>query len=197
MTRGESTGSHAACIYPVILAVSGDARSLEAKERIAMLSRCAREALAVSAGKSGVKLGQLLKTSEGVPLPFQGWHWSLTHKPAYVGAVVASKPIGIDIERVKGVSEGLIRRIADSAEWRLSASGPEDDFFRFWTAKEAVLKAVGVGVKGLSNCRVRRIDHSRMLLAYREKSFAVAHFQFDGHIAAVVTDGFRVEWTLG
>jgi 4'-phosphopantetheinyl transferase len=197
MDPTESTGSQTGCIYPVILSVPEDARSLIGRERVLLLSRYARKALGVSADKSGIKLGKLLKDPDGVPLPFDGCYWSLTHKPEYVGALVAFKPTGIDIERIKEVSEALIRKIATSSEWQLSDAGPPADFFRFWTAKESVLKAVGVGMKGLSKCRVRRIfDHRHMAVDYEGKLFDVEHFQFDGHIAAVVGNGCRVEWTV-
>ena len=198
MDPTESAGDRSGCIYPVILSVPGDARSLKGRERVLLLSRYARKALAVSAGKSSIKLGKLRKDPNGVPLPFDGCYWSLTHKPEFVGAVVAFKPTGIDIERVKDVSDTLIRKIATTGEWQLSDHGPHNDFFRFWTAKEAVLKAVGGGMKGLSGCRVQQIfNQSRMMVDYKGTSFAVEHFQFDGHIAAVVENGFRVEWTLG
>ena len=197
MDPTESEQHQTDCMYPVIFSVPEDAGPLKGRERVKLLSRYARKALEASAQKTGIKLGKLLKDPDGVPLPFNGCYWSLTHKPEYVGAVVASKPTGIDIERIKDVSAAMIRKIAIRSEWLLSETGPQSDFFRFWTAKEAVLKAVGVGMKGLSKCRIRRIiDQRHMVTDYEGKSFAIEHFRFDGHIAAVVKNGFRVEWTV-
>jgi 4'-phosphopantetheinyl transferase len=197
MNPNESADNHTDWVYPVILSVPENARPLKGREQVKLLSRYARKALEVSAQKRGIRLEKLLKDPDGVPLPFDGCYWSLTHKPEYVGAVVAYKPTGIDIERIKEVSAALIQKIAISSEWQLSERDPQRDFFRFWTAKEAVLKAVGVGMKGLSKCRIRRIlDQRHMVVDYEGKSFTIEHFQFDGYIAAVVENGFRVEWTV-
>jgi 4'-phosphopantetheinyl transferase len=197
MNLTESTENQADCIYPVILSVPEDARSLKGGDRVKLLSRYAREALKISADKKNIKIGKALKDHNGMPLPFEGNYWSLTHKPDYVGAVVACEPTGIDIERIKEVSDAMYRKIADSSEWRLSDAGPYIDFFRFWTAKEAVLKAAGVGMKGLSSCRVQQIfDHRHMAVDFKGKLFSIEHFQFRGHIAAVVENEFRVEWTI-
>ena len=68
-------------------------------------------------------------------------------------------------------------------------------FFRFWTAKEAVLKAVGKGIAGISRCRVVEIvDDTRMILTYDNIRWPVAHFWFDDHVAAVTPHYFSVSW---
>jgi 4'-phosphopantetheinyl transferase len=197
MNLTESTGNQADCIYPVIISVPEDARSLKGRDRVKLLSRYAREALKISADKKNIRLGKVLKDHNGVPLPFEGNYWSLTHKPAYVGAVVACEPTGIDIERIKEVSDAMVRKIASNREWRLNDAGPHVDFFRFWTAKEAVLKAAGVGMTGLSSCRITRIvDETHVETDFKGQRFSIEHFYFNGHIAAVVDNGFRVEWTV-
>ena len=162
------------------------------------LSRHARRALEISADKSHVRLERPRKDANGVPIPFEGNYWSLTHKPAFVGAVVASIPIGIDLEEIKTVSAAMFRKIASEREWSLCSPTSCMDFFRYWTAKEAVLKAAGIGMKGLSACRIQRIvDQNHMTVDYSGRLFSLEHFQFHGHIAAVVDNGCRVEWTLG
>ena len=197
MNLTESTGNQANCIFPVILSVPEDVGSLKGRDRVKVLSRYARKALKISAAKKNIRLEKLLKDPNGVPLPFEGNYWSLTHKPDYVGAVLAPEPTGIDIERIKEVSDAMYRKIAGSREWRLSDAGPYVDFFRYWTAKEAVLKAVGVGMTGLSSCKITRIvDETHMELDFKGKLFSIEHFEFKGHIAAVVKNGFRVKWTV-
>jgi 4'-phosphopantetheinyl transferase len=197
MNLTESTGSQSNCIHPVILSVPENARFLKGRDRVTQLSRYARQALEISAGKKNIRLGELLKDPKGVPLPFEGNYWSLTHKLDYVGAVLASAPTGIDIERIKEVSDALFRKIASNSEWRLSGADPHVDFFRFWTAKEAVLKAAGVGMKGLSSCKIKRIvDETHMETDYQGQLFSIEHLYFNGHIASVVKNGFQVEWTV-
>ena len=128
-------------------------------------------------------------------MPSNGWHWSVAHKPLFVAGVTGSEPLGIDIEPLRPRSSKLFRKIADQKEWRL---GNEDEwllFYRFWTAKEAVLKAVGMGLKGLSHCRVVAIDDPcRLSLAYKEKIWPVEQSMRYGHLAAVASEGLPVRW---
>ena len=90
--------------------------------------------------------GPLEKDKNGAPLPSKGTYWSLTHKSANVAAVVAPRPVGIDIEVLRPCNPNLYQRIASAEEWDLAATVSDKNFFRYWTAKEAVLKAVGKGL---------------------------------------------------
>ena len=91
----------------------------------------------------------------------------------------------------------MVRRVASDSEWRLIHEVSDVVFFRYWTAKEAVLKAVGVGFKGLSACRIRRLLNGKHLeVDYRGERFLIEHFYFNGHIASVVQNRFRVEWEI-
>jgi 4'-phosphopantetheinyl transferase len=154
--------------------------------------------LKVSAQRLGIELGALQKDPRGAPLPFEDHFWSLTHKPKYVGAAVAPAVVGIDLEQVRPCSAGLFEKTASESEWELAAG--EDSlqtFFRYWTAKEAVLKTGGEGIKDLSRCRIVRIDSgSRLRVDYAGRIWPVDQFFFDGHVASVANSGFRVEWVL-
>jgi len=185
-------------IYPVLMQVSVSGKALAGKERVVHLSELARRALALSAKKSGVTLDRLDKDDRGAPLPFEGVHWSVSHKETFVAGVAAPAPVGIDIERVRPCRESLFRKTGTDAEWALGG-GPTDGhlFFRYWTAKEAVLKTSGAGFRDFSHCRVRRIVDDKMLsLFYRDREWLVEHFFFDGHMAAVVKDGWEVVWEI-
>jgi 4'-phosphopantetheinyl transferase len=162
------------------------------------LSDCARQALALSAERLGVRLGPLEKDDRGAPIPCHGNFWSLSHKPDYVGGVVAPAAIGLDIERLRPCSAGLRRKTADAAEWALMSHGDaQTTFFRYWTAKEAVLKARGEGLRDLSRCRIAHIlDPTRLRVDYAGKTWTVEHFFFEGHVAAIAAGGLGVEWTL-
>jgi 4'-phosphopantetheinyl transferase len=185
-------------IFPVILKVPADRQGLPPRLRTQFLSRLARQAVRLSAERLGVELGALQKDHRGAPLPFKGNFWSLTHKPKYVAGVVAPAKIGIDVEPVRPCHSGLFLKTASEPEWALAIDGDRlQTFFRFWTAKEAVLKTGGEGIKDLSLCRVVEIQSGfRLRMEYAGQVWSVDQFFFDGHVASVVNDGFRVEWLL-
>jgi len=186
-------------IYPVILSVPEKVRHFKPKVRIKFLSRHARQALDLSAEKSGIYLGELKQDENGAPLPSDGNCWSISHKTQYVGGVVCPTPIGIDIERIRSCSEGVFRKTAAENEWILadSAKNSPTVFFRYWTAKEAVLKALGTGIKDLLKCRVIQIiDSSHLKIRYDDRLWLVEHKYFDGHIATIVKNSFQIDWTI-
>ncbi len=68
-------------------------------------------------------------------------------------------------------------------------------FFEVWTAKEATLKANGVGIGHLLQCRiVRRECPGRMVLSYDGKSWVAQHLSYAGHLACVAIGDPRVLW---
>jgi 4'-phosphopantetheinyl transferase len=82
-------------------------------------------------------------------------HCSLAHSGEYVVCAAAEVPVGVDVERLRGIppTDALVRRECTEPERRrLSAADPADRerlFVRAWTRKEALSKAVGHG-HGLS-----------------------------------------------
>jgi len=184
-------------LFPVILPVVEVGHNLPGKERVARLSRISREALRLSAEKSGVILGELQKDENDVPCPFDSNYWSLSHKPKCVTAVVSREKIGIDIEEIKPRSESIFGFVASDEEWELARDRAWDTFFRYWTAKEAALKAVGIGIGGLKTCRVISIpDENHIVLNYRDRLFRVEQFHYRGHIISVIKDDNEIEWII-
>ena len=186
-------------LHPVILPVPAEVREFKPRDRVVFLSRHARRALKMSAHRSAIRPGEFLKDENGMPLPFDGTFWSITHKTHYVGGVVAPTPIGIDIERIRDFSHGLFRKTASEREWALAGMEEKSllTFFRFWTSKEAVLKATGIGIKDLLKCEVRQIlDDRHLLIHYEDKTWRIEHFFFDRHIASIVQNDFHTDWTI-
>ena len=166
------------------------------KERAAALSRLAREALFRSARISGALPIRLEKDDGGAPLPFEGTYWSLSHKETFVAGVAAPSPVGIDLEQIKPVLPALFRKTGSEEEWGLGA--PSDLlFYRYWTAKEAVLKTTGAGYREFSDCRVVEIASEKILrLVHRRREWRVEQFFFQGHMAAIILDDWEVDWNL-
>jgi 4'-phosphopantetheinyl transferase len=184
-------------LFPVVLPVAEADRNLSGAERVARLSRIARQALRLSAEKSGVVLGELMKDENDVPCPFNGNYWSLSHKSKYVAAVVSREKIGIDIEEIKPRSESIFSLVASEGEWELGKDRSWCTFFRYWTAKEATLKAVGVGVGGLKACRLVSIpDKNHIVLNHRGCLFIVEQFNYRNHIVSIVKNDNEVEWII-
>jgi 4'-phosphopantetheinyl transferase len=164
-------------LYPVILPVPEEVRSYKPRDRVVFLSEHARKALALCARKSGIALTEYKKDPEGAPLPADGFHWSVTHKTNYVGGVLSTQPVGIDIEKIQPCSAGLFRKTA--------------------TEDEAV-KASTIGIKDLLKCRIHQIvDDHHLEIKYLNKRWQIEHFFFDDHIASIVQNDFTIEWTLG
>jgi len=188
--------SSQATIHPVILKVPLPEQQLKGRDKVAALRRCARDALALSAQFHGVRLKRLDKAENGAPLPSEGVHWSLSHKSAFVAAVTSHRPVGIDIESIKPVSDGVKDRTADDQEWRLAPDKGLNHFFRFWTAKEAVLKAAGKGLTGLDHCRVVQIvDDLQLRLTYDGTIWTVTHHWIgQRHLVAVTSDQVDLAW---
>ncbi|MFO7557044.1 MAG: 4'-phosphopantetheinyl transferase superfamily protein [Desulfobacterales bacterium] len=184
-------------IHPVILVVPDKKRQLTGREKVSFLSRHARRALEISAQKNRIQLGDLKKDESGVPLPFNGNYWSVTHKTGYVAGVIARERIGIDLEKIRPVNEALFRKTAHDKEWAISDTDKTVLFFRYWTSKESVLKASGTGIRDLLQCRIERIiDDNVLVINYKEQHWYIEHFYFNGHIASVVKNNVDVEWSV-
>lgn len=184
-------------LFPVVLPVAEADRNLSGAERVARLSRIAREALRLSAEKSGVVLGKLLKDEDDVPYPSNGNYWSLSHKPKCVAAVVSDKAIGIDIDEIRPRRKSAFNLVASEEEWELGKDRSWCTFFRYWTAKEATLKVAGVGIGGLKACRLVSIpDKNHIVLNHRGCLFIVEQFNYRNHVVSVVKNDNEVEWII-
>jgi 4'-phosphopantetheinyl transferase len=186
-------------IFPVILPVPEEVTDFKPRERVKFLSRHARLALKISAQKSNMRLEELQQDENGAPLPCNGIYWSITHKTHYVGGLAAPTPIGIDIERIRDCSRGLFAKTAGDREWDLAPGEKTslNTFFRYWTAKEALVKTSGIGLKDLLKCQVTGIiDDRHLKIRYSDQDWLIEHFYFDRHIASIVQNDYRVKWIL-
>ncbi|MCP4745557.1 MAG: 4'-phosphopantetheinyl transferase superfamily protein [Desulfobacteraceae bacterium] len=185
-------------IHPVVIKVPEDQQKLTGRQKVSNLRKLARCALAYSAQYAGLELGELKKDESGAPEPINGIFWSLTHKNTYVAAIAHIAPVGIDIEARKNFSQGLYKRLARPEEWFLAPLVDDSMFMRYWTAKEAVLKAAGVGLTGLSHCLISEItDDLRMKVAYKKTTWRVEqHWVDNNHIVSLTSDKHAIQWHL-
>lgn len=131
-------------------------RIRRAEER--MLFAVARGALRVLLGEAtGVAAARISFAQGPFGKPFVagpgGPHFNVSHSGAFALIGLSERrPIGVDIERLRaaGGEADLARSFFSNSEYR-ALEGLEGDallrcFYRLWTAKEAILKACGVGI---------------------------------------------------
>lgn len=113
---------------------------------------------------------------DGRPQPL---HISVTHGGGMAGAAVCDHgPIGIDVEHVDTRRNLLAiarRFFAPEEHQALQACTPDERLLRFhqwWTRKEAVLKAVGTGLRGGLHVRVDALPDAD---GWREVALAGHH----------------------
>ncbi|MFQ5679287.1 MAG: 4'-phosphopantetheinyl transferase family protein [Gemmatimonadota bacterium] len=81
------------------------------------------------------------------------WHFNLSHSRDALVVGVARVPLGVDVERIRPLAapSSLARRILSSSEREVFRSLPVEHrsraLFRAWTRKEAMLKALGTGLR--------------------------------------------------
>ncbi|WP_143433115.1 4'-phosphopantetheinyl transferase family protein [Herbaspirillum camelliae] len=102
---------------------------------------------------------------------YDGLHFNLSHAGDYVLLALSEQgEVGIDIEyRDPGLDVGNLAELAWSERERRDGQIQPCDFFARWTGKEAVLKALGVGIG----------EHLQALSIHprADGSYAIAHDQ--------------------
>lgn len=89
-----------------------------------------------------------LYNEHGAPFLADGPYFSISHCKQGIAVVVSDSPVGIDIEGIRQVDEGLVRKtmnIEEQAQIQASAA-PDREFIRLWTRKEAYVKFQGTGI---------------------------------------------------
>lgn len=87
-----------------------------------------------------------LKNSENI-------FFNISHTDGGVAVAADKKPVGIDIQDILPVREGVIERcFSENEKERISKSNsPEKEFTRLWTLKESAVKCNGKTVADLKN----------------------------------------------
>lgn len=204
-------------LHPVVLAI-GEPVAETAEGRVEQQRRWARRALArcarltnlheIVVGEGGSDVDSTdagarpdggdprwSVDAAGVPIPWRGWQWSIAHCKRWTAAVIDDQAVGIDVESIHARRDGAIHEIASSEEIALFRDESWPTFFRIWTAKEAVLKAIGLGLAGLGETRVVAVESpTRVRVAHRGVAWAVEQFMRDDLIVAVATQGRSLCW---
>ncbi len=181
-------------LHPVLVPVPSFAPE-RTSDQIKVQRAASRAALTRCAEIVGAPLEGWKQDPDRVPLPNEGFHWSVTHKRQWTAAVISNAPVGIDIEHLIERRRRTHDHVASEDEWRIAGPDTWDTFYRVWTAKEATLKTHGRGIGKLRVCQVvDASDPPFMTLSYEGHTTRVEHYEHAGHLLAVTGDDRRVTW---
>lgn len=102
-----------------------------------------------SPGSLSFRYGPQGKPALVSPIPI---HFNLAHSGGRLAVAISYQPVGVDIERMDRCTDldAVAARFYHPAEVAALTAQPADQrralFFRWWSAKEAALKAWGVGI---------------------------------------------------
>lgn len=90
---------------------------------------------------------------KGKPGPdgYQGIHFNISHSGEWVAVALSPLAVGVDVEKMRKVPEGVARRFFSVSENLMIQNAADetekaDIFFTLWTLKESFLKAIGKGL---------------------------------------------------
>ncbi len=120
-----------------------------------------------------------LYNEHGAPYLQNGPYLSISHCKQGIAVVVSDYPVGIDIEGIRTISEGLVQKAMNTDEQHqiAASANPDIEFIRLWTRKEAYVKMQGTGI----------ISDMHQILADKSKVEWYEHCNIDkGYICTIV-----------
>ena len=123
-------------------------------------------------------------------------HFNISHtRGRALIALSRTAPVGVDIERVRSIESSLaiggryfsaedVRLLCAAAPWERTHI-----FLRAWTAREALLKACGLGLTGLSAVKglgFARIGADQLTVTFHRHTYRLCHFARDKQYVAAV-----------
>lgn len=116
------------------------------------------------------------KTGEhGKPYAVGCAEFNISHSGNMIVCAVADNPVGIDVELIKPINPGIVRKLCTESDNRYiyekNSPNETDEFsdeqlYRFyevWTAKEAYFKCIGTGIKNLKSISFEDVIDTRKI----------------------------------
>lgn len=106
-----------------------------------------REAL-LRLGCESLSLDDLCYNQFGKPYLSTNFDFSISHSGFYVFCALGKNvKLGVDIEEIKPINFAEMTETMTTSEWQRirQASHPLKEYYKYWTIKEALIKAVGNG----------------------------------------------------
>ncbi|MGN0204059.1 MAG: 4'-phosphopantetheinyl transferase family protein [Coprococcus sp.] len=74
-------------------------------------------------------------------------HFNLSHTAGLVACAVGSRPVGIDVEKIRPFPRSVLRKLTEKERIYIQSAEQQDEaFMRVWTMKEACIKLTGEGL---------------------------------------------------
>ncbi|MCR4875130.1 MAG: 4'-phosphopantetheinyl transferase superfamily protein [Clostridia bacterium] len=116
------------------------------------------------------------------PYAIEGSRYNLSQVGEYACAYESTDgEVGVDIAIIKEYDKHFIERIFSEDERRSLTSG--EDVTKAWTIKEALIKCVGVGLKGLNDAKI----DSDCICSYKTEQFNYKCFVYKNYIITCVS----------
>ncbi len=116
------------------------------------------------------------------PYAIEGSRYNLSQVGEYACAYESTDgEVGVDIAIIKEYDKHFIERIFSEEERRSLTSGEE--VTKAWTIKEALIKCVGVGLKGLNDAKI----DSDCICSYKTEQFNYKCFVYKNYIITCVS----------
>ncbi|OXA70490.1 hypothetical protein B0A67_15860 [Flavobacterium aquidurense] len=94
-----------------------------------------------------IPLNNLYYNEFGRPYLSTDFDFNITHSGSYVFCAIGSKELGIDIEEIVPINFNSVKETMTQIQWDIinKAHSPLQEYYKYWTIKEAVIKADGRG----------------------------------------------------
>jgi 4'-phosphopantetheinyl transferase len=123
--------------------------------------------------------------------------FNLSHSGNFVVMAVAQNELGVDIELMRPYPKEVAKRwfTPEESAW-LASQESGDAFWTLWTAKESVMKGLGLGLEmAPGSFSVLPIDESKHIIANR--TWYLTWHKHHEHTICTAVENFQEEWVMG
>lgn len=132
--------------------------------------------------KMGLKTDVLIYSADKGKPYIDGLFFNISHSGDKAVCAFGTSEIGVDIEKIKPLSDRLMKKIAlPSERAKISAA---KQIVRLWTRKEALAKCVGTGLGE----EIFRTDLSEDVVCYNGMTYRLKSFELGEYMLSVCTE---------